>query len=116
MFKKVTPFSYDPAAHREAGLDKPAADFYKPVDKVTLRLDTIREVRTDGATDAGGGKPFSRLVVSNDHHEDIIVTKAEADAIDKLLLNDGGSQLAKEVEHLTAAVRDLWQLLRARLH
>lgn len=69
MFKKVTLFSYDPAAHREAGLDK-------PIDKITLRLDTIREVRTDGATNAGGGKSFSRLVVSDDHHEDIIVTKA----------------------------------------
>ena len=81
MFKKVTPFNYDPAAHREAGLTRPTADFYVPGDKVTLRLDTIREVRTDGATDAGGG-----------------------------------SQLAKEVEHLTSAVRDLWQLLRARLY
>ena len=115
MYRKVTPFTYDPAAHREAGLSRPAADFYKPGDKITLGLDTIKQVRSDGATDASGGKPFSRLIVSDNHHDDIIVTKTEADAIDKALLNDGGSQLASEVAHLTAAVRDLWQLLRTRL-
>jgi hypothetical protein len=93
----------------------PAANFYVPGDKITLGLDTIKQVRSEGATDADGRKPYSRLIVSDDHHDDIIVTKAEADAIDKDLLNDGGSQLAREVEHLTSAVRDLWQLLRARL-
>lgn len=41
--------------------------------------------------------------------------QGDAERIRKELLKDGGDGLAGEVRALTAAVRDLWQLLRARM-
>ena len=40
----------------------------------------------------------------------------EGKEISKALLKLNGDALAREVSDLTHAVRDLWQLLRARMH
>lgn len=43
------------------------------------------------------------------------INAGRTERIRKELLKDGGDGLAGEVGALTAAVRDLWQLLRARM-
>lgn len=45
----------------------------------------------------------------------ISIDQEEHDRIEKELLN-GKDGLEKEIGYLTTAVRDLWNLLRARLH
>jgi hypothetical protein len=60
---------------------------------------------------------LTRLNVSDDHCEDIFVSKQEGEAIRELLLRnsvDGG--LAREVDILSKTIRNLYELLRARLH
>ena len=54
--------------------------------------------------------------MTDSYQDDILVTTDEADAIKKKLLSSmGKNELAGEVRALTAAVRDLWNLLRARM-
>lgn len=80
----------------------------------TIRLDIIRRI-TDENT--GDEEPkLSRIIISEDHTEDIIVRREEADAIKKTLLTKDGVALYKAVDSLTRTIRDLYNLLRARMH
>ena len=58
---------------------------------------------------------LARLNLTESHQDDVIVMQGDAERIRKELLKDGDG-LAGEVRALTAAVRDLWNLLRVRLH
>lgn len=73
----------------------------------TLRLDTIQNVR-----------PVGELTMLNTDIDEYpyYVSDEEGKEISKALLKLNGDALAREVSDLTHAVRDLWQLLRARMH
>ena len=112
---EIHPFFYDATAEITAHLSgsKPADPeaFFKPMPPKIIRLDLIREMCPHGTGSV------QRLSVSDNHQDDIIVSGEEAVEIKKALLSDSSSDgLQKEVRALTAAIRDLWQLLRARMH
>lgn len=123
MYKEIHPYyrdSMSESADIMTGAKRNPADYYKPGDPVVLRLDTIRQIRRqrdyDPATESDRHCGFSRLVVSDDYLQDIIVQTEEADEITKALVKDSSGNLAKDVSSLTMAIRDLWNLLRARMH
>ena len=123
MYKEIHPYYRDSATESSdvmTGTMRNPADYYKAGEPVVLRLDTIRQIRRqrdyDPATKSDRHCGFSRFVVSDDYLQDIIIKTEEADEITKALTKDSGGNLAKEVSCLTAAVRDLWNLLRARMH
>ena len=123
MYKEIHPYYRDSAMESSdvmTGAVRNPTDYYKPGDPVVLRLDTIRQIRRqrdyDPAIKNDRHCGFSRLVVSDDYLQDIIVRTEEADEITKALVKDSSGNLAKEVSSLTTAVRDLWNLLRARMH
>lgn len=111
MYKEIHPFYYDSqAAHHDIVTGTTRNDGYmRPQEPMVLDLRTIRQVRKsvpDG---------YSRLSVTDAHEDDITVSDAEAQEIRQALLRDSGDTLAKEVERLTTAVRNLHELLRARM-
>lgn len=112
MFVKITPYFYDVLSEQNdvrANSFTKSDDYYKPCPSMTLNTDTIRQIRSNG-------EKFDVIVVSDDHIDNIIITKAESSALSESLLNpQKGDSLANEVNHLTSAVRLLWELLRARL-
>ena len=118
MHKTIHPFYYDSSAVSEsvrAGEKRAESDFYLPGESELISLDIIRRIRPMQMT--SNDVPFKRLVISEDHHDDIIVSLTEANEIEKELLKCSSlNSLAKEVNTLTIAIRDLWNLLRARLH
>ncbi len=111
MYRKIQPYYYDSMlAHDDIvrGISRPSAEYYKKADhKMTIRLDTIRMVIEL--------PDHFKLRMTDTYEDDITVSKEEGEAINKELLKMGGSALASEVSALTAAVRDLWNLLRARM-
>ena len=117
MYKEVHPYYVDYGEQYKAsrtGEKRPLSDFYKEGDKVTQRLDTIKRVCTEKVPD--DSIKLMRLCIGEDHSEDLVVTPEEGEEINNLLLKMNGSPLAKEIPMLTKAIRDLWELLRARLH
>lgn len=88
---------------RERDLDKKI--------KVFKRLEDIREIRP---------ARYGNHIVTFDEpngKEECIVSEEEANEIKKMLLSSNAAEsLTKEIKTLTGAVRDLWTLLRARLH
>lgn len=125
MYKEIHPYYRETYTLTElndiANMKKvPLADKFKPGEPVVLRLDTIREIsrlleyNPDAQKTVHFG--FSRLVLSDDPSRDVFYVKTEeADEITKALMRNSGADLAKEVSSLTHAVRDLWNLLRARM-
>ncbi len=88
---------------RERDLDKKI--------KVIKRLEDVREIRP---------ARYSNYIVTFDDpygKEECIVSEQEANEIKKMLLSSNAVEsLTKEIKTLTGTVRDLWTLLRARLH
>ena len=118
MYKQIQPYLYDGTGHSQAiraGNDRPMSEYYKPTPPVLLRLDTIRYIKEETIPD--GSVRLIRLCVSDDRHEDLTVKPEEAEEIKMLLLkNNLPDETAQELHALTAAVRDLWTLLKARMH
>lgn len=98
MYKEIHPlshFSIEPLGNR-----------------LTIRLDLIKKlvfVQVEPVS-------YYALVFDNDCANDIYVSVEEGEAINKALLCMSDTSLSHEISALTGAVRDLWQLLRARLH
>lgn len=116
MYIEIHPFFHNSLAESNAQLQnqkKPSSEFYEQTDPIVIRLDTIKQIRQEIPFDRSC--VFTRLVVSDDYHNDIIISTQEGETIKKKLLQHG-NELAKEVNMLTTAVRDLWTLLRNRLH
>ena len=115
MYTEIHPLFHDTAAERTdcfSNQHKPSSEYYKSAEPQILRLDTIRRIvpeSTDGSIN------LRRICISEDHLEDIIVTQEEADRIQKTILKGNPDSLSNNIQALTAAVRDLWQLLRARM-
>ncbi len=100
MFTEVHTFYYD-------------SDKYVPKDTRVINTGCISQIvklKTDGTIQ------LSRIQMSDDYHDDIIIPQKEADEITKKLLVGNDESLAKEIHTLSVAVRELWNLLRARLH
>ena len=116
MYKEIHPWYHDTVAEAAVVMgdkSQPSSAFYKQTDSsVILRLDTIRQIRSETSYD--GTVNLKRLVISDDYLQDILISNEEAEAIKKMLLSQK-EPLADEVSRLTAAVRDLWNLLRARM-
>ena len=84
---------------------------------VILNLNTIEFICKDTYTVQKKGYEFMRLVTAE---EGYLVSVEEGESIKKILLSQNeptprNDRLAEEVSHLTDAVRDLWNLLRARM-
>ena len=90
--------------------------FKKAKERILLKLDTIRMVRTETFSYQDDTFTYGRLSISEVQDDDLLVSLEEAEQIKKeLLSNQKKDSLSTEVSHLTAAVRDLWNLLRARM-
>jgi len=120
MYKEIHPLYYDRQVwmtvnHEQSKRPKEKA-FYKKAEPRLINLACIRQIRPETVLDAS--IKLVRLYVSDDHLEDIIVSKKEGDEIKKILMEGGAGNdpLAEEVKKLTRTVRDLTELLRARLH
>ena len=118
MYKEIHPYKYDAYGHAHAmkrGEKRPMSEFFTETSPVLLRLDTIRYIKEETIPD--GSVRLIRLCVSDDRHEDLTVKPEEAEEIKMLLLkNNLPDETAQELHALTAAVRDLWTLLKARMH
>lgn len=104
MYKEIHPYYNDT---REPDLEK----CYKPCKQpVLIKLENIDEIIptvNDGL----------KCLVIDKSVDNYIVNDAEAAEIREILLKKSPeSQLAREVSSLTSAVRDLWSLLRTRMH
>ena len=108
MYKEIHPF-FCPIDNSLDALSTPA---YKEMPSIVIRLDSIRLILPEPGTDS---MKMARLRVSDDYLQDIIVLEAEAEEIKKELLSPKKDNVATEISHLTIAIRDLWNLLRARL-
>ena len=111
MYKEIHPLFYDTMSERSGEL---SVNFIHPMKPTVIRLDTIRQVRQRTLFD--GTEGYADLIVSDDYHDNILVTKAEADEITRDLLKSPGDGLASAVTSLTASVNRLYELLRARMH
>ena len=114
MYKEIHPYFFDSAAWNQLGFapDKQSKDFMKEASPRFIKLDIIRQISSSGH------EGYSRISVSDDYTSDIIVKNEEADEIKAILLKQDKSKddsVAQELSHLTMDIRDLWNLLRARM-
>ncbi len=120
MYKEIHPYFHDSSAAAQNVFvseekRRPDKDFWSEAPARTIDLSIIRQLQPETTPDKS--LELTRLNVSDDHCEDIFVSKQEGEAIRELLLRnsvDGG--LAREVDILSKTIRNLYELLRARLH
>lgn len=105
MYKEIHPLTPKLKSNTEGAIEE--IEWEQGQNPILLRLNTIREIRNDDSN-------LERLVIDN--RQDVFVTTDEAEQIKKALLSDKKDSLSTEVSHLTTAIRDLWNLLRARMH
>lgn len=116
MYKEITPYYRLFFGFFDECKGKSDKELYQACPPMLLRLDTILSAmpwQTDGTIE------LVRLVVSDNHTDDILIAAREYEAIRKTLLAQSapeGKSTDSELSHLTAAIRDLTLLLRARLH
>ena len=85
---------------------------------VLLNLNTIQVIFKNTYTIKKKKYELMHLVTGPE--DAYLVSVEEGEAIKKMLLSQNeptpqNNRLAEEVSHLTAAIRDLWNLLRARM-
>lgn len=116
MYKEITPYYQLFFGLCDECQGKSDKELYQACPPRLLRLDTILQatpMQTDGTIE------LVRLVVSDDHADDILIAKEEYEEIRKTLLAASapeGKSNDSELSRLTSAIRDLTLLLRARLH
>lgn len=120
MYKEIHPLYFDRQVwmtvnHEQSERPKQKA-FYKKAEPRLINLACIRQIRPEMVLDES--IKLVRICISDDHLEDITVSQKEGDEIKKILMEGsvGNDPLAEEVKKLTKTVRDLTELLRARLH
>lgn len=118
MYKEIHPLYRDNAGEMNSigsGERRPVADFYNEKPPVVIDISTIRMMRREHVPD--GSLNLVRLSVSPDNADDLVIREAEALEIrDALLKPERRDETADSIRALTSAIRDLWNLLRARLH
>ena len=103
MYKKIHPYFYNQIKNG-----------FEPCEEKIIRLDSIRIMEKQCVPD--GSIDLVRLHVSDDHLEDILIPQEEADSIKQDLLSEKKENpVADELSRLTTAIRELKELLRARL-
>lgn len=116
MYKEVHPYFYDSMlSHSDVrnGNERKDIDYYHKALPRVIKLEDIKQAIPEKLPDGTG--EFVRLKISDDYHEDILISVNEGEEIKKKLLSNSNG-LQDEVSRLTVAVRDLTNLLRARLH
>lgn len=118
MFKEIQTIYLDSAAMMNefnAGMSRTKKDseYYRKGVSLTLRLDTIKQLRKE--TSADSSLSYYRLRVSDDYHDDILVSEEQGEKIKEALLKTK-EPIATELSVLSTAIRNLYELLRARLH
>lgn len=117
MHKEIQTIYLDSAAmmndiHANSSLGKKDSEYYREGVSLTIRLDTIRQLRKE--TSADGSISYYRLRVSDDYHDDILVSEEQGEKIKAALLKEN-EPIAKELNILSTVIRNLNELLRARL-
>ena len=117
MHKEIQTIYLDSAAmmndvHAGLSSGKKDSGYYHEGEPLTIRLDTIRQLRKE--TSADGSMSYYRLRVSDDYHDDILVSKEQGEKIKATLLKEN-EPIAKELNILSTVIRNLYELLRARL-
>ena len=114
---EIHPFWYDSVTVSNEMFSenkRPQKEYYHPAEPQVIRIDTIKRIKKEYISD--DSIDLKRLVISDDYHDDIIVSAEEAESIKaKLLFPSRQDGLAKQIEGLTVAIRELRDLLRARL-
>lgn len=128
MYIEIHPFFYDTFAVRRdmhayledskgtpsnKFAETPQSAYYIPMDSQVIRLDAIRRMYPEAVSD--DSVKLTRLAMTENPQDDILISAEEAEEIKKKLLKGQDRALENEISHLTAAIRDLWQLLRARM-
>ena len=113
MYLEIHPYWYDNMlAHNEMFDEnrRPQKDYYKPANPRLIRLDIIQEIE-DRVCDEQGNVVFKQLVISDDYINNIIVTKEEADRIQKMLLKINENPLITHIDRLATAVEKLCEIV-----
>lgn len=111
MYKEITTYTvYDGPYDNKKRVEENAP--------MLLNLNTIELIFKKTYTIKKKKYELVHLVTGPEHA--YLVSVEEGEAIKKMLLSQNeptpqNDRLAEEVSHLTAAVRDLWNLLRARM-
>jgi len=114
MYKEIHPFWFDSSAFA-TNRTQQSKEYYKPCEPRIIRLEDIRQIVKESVPD--GSIELRRLCVSDDYHSDIIISEKEAAEIQANLLKPAqDNSLAAEVRILSSVIRNLYDLLRARLH
>lgn len=120
MYLEIHPFWYDSGASlyaAQSNLEKKEKDFYTECPARVINLTCIRQISPEKSYDES--IELTRLQISDDHTEDVIVAKEEGEKIKKILLGGGGQEgknVAEELEILTGVLRNIEKILQARLH
>lgn len=121
MYKKITPYWRDNQLWFSVQEDEKMPkekQFWKKGEPRLLNLSIVRQIVPLKVID--GSIKLSYLEVSENSVDNIIVSEKEAEEIKAILLasdkDTSKDALATEVSRLAKCVRDLHELLRARLH
>ena len=88
-----------------------------PATEITLNLSTIKSIRKDTIAPDPEGGFYHFITWTDDYHDNLMISQKEADEVKKTIMrNSPEENLSESVRQLTTAVRDLWNLLRARMH
>lgn len=120
MYLEIHPFWYDSASACANAMlqgDNKEKDFIRESPPRVINLSCIKQLTEQKYYD--GSIELTRLQVSDDHTEDILVSKEEGEKIKKILLEGSGHKdntVAEELEILTGVLRNILKVLQARLH
>lgn len=118
MFKEIQTIYLDSTVmmneiHSGMSLGKKDSEYYREGVSLTIRLDTIKQLRKE--TSADSSMSYYRLKVSDDYHDDILVSEEQGEKIKEALLKTK-EPIATELSILSTAIHNMYELLRARLH
>lgn len=119
MYIEIHPLFYDTAAAFNTSFNEsqktPDSAFYKQMPPCVIQLDAIRKLSEEKTFDKS--LTYFRISISDDHHEDILVPADEGEKLKKKLTAPGGQdELTQAIGALNTTLRNLYDLLRARLH
>lgn len=119
MYIEIHPLFYDSAAAFNTNFNEsqktPDSAYYKQMPPCIIRLDTIRKLSEENTYDKS--LKYFRIKISDDCHEDILVPADEGEKLKKRLTATGGQDsLTEAIGVLNTTLRNLYDLLRARLH
>ena len=112
MYLEIHPYWYDAMLARSDtyyDIKKPEKSYYKPGKPQIIRLDTIRRI-TPQVNDKNDNVVFKSLVITEDYHDNIIVSAEEAEIIEQKLISLGDNT-SKQLERMAKALESLCEIL-----